>query len=160
MQFGLDFWDITQDDKIDKMLPGPIVANQCTVQSSPVCDRGTPLPGDTLGPLLNVYSSFSNVGEQHVQGIDLSAYSSWDVGGGALSVNLDYPISSSSSVRSRRPTVDFQAQGHHRQVRVPGGSIRAVGRLGPAELGLQCGRQLHRQFRGPERVAGLRCQHA
>ena len=90
MQFGLDYWDITQDEKIDKMLPGPLVNNYCQVQNSTVCTRGAPLPGDSLGELLTVNSTFSNVGEQHVQGIDLSAYSSWEVGGGALSVNFDY----------------------------------------------------------------------
>ena len=90
LRLSVDYWDITQDDKIDKMLPGPLVNNFCTVQSSPVCDRGPVLPGDTLGPLLNVNSSFSNVGEQHVNGIDFNANGSWDVGGGTLSANFDY----------------------------------------------------------------------
>ncbi len=90
LQFALDYWDITQDDKIDKMLPGPLVANFCTVQDSPVCVRSAPLAGDTLGGLISVNSTFSNVGEQHVRGIDLSAFSSWDVGGGALGVGLEY----------------------------------------------------------------------
>ncbi len=90
LQFALDYWDIKQDDKIDKMVPGPIVANFCTTQASTVCDRADPLPGDTLGSLLNVNASFDNVGQQHVNGIDFGAYTTWDIGGGSLGVNLDY----------------------------------------------------------------------
>lgn len=90
MQFAIDYWDITQDNKIDKALPAPIVANFCTTQSSTVCDRADPLPGQSLGELLNVYATFSNVGEQHVNGIDFGAYTTWDIGSGNLGVNLDY----------------------------------------------------------------------
>jgi iron complex outermembrane recepter protein len=90
LQFALDYWDIKQDHKIDKTLPGPIVANFCTTQASTVCERADPRPGDALGELLNVNATFDNVGEQHVNGVDLAAYTNWDLGPGSLAVNLDY----------------------------------------------------------------------
>lgn len=90
LQFAIDYWDITQDNKIDKALPAPIVANLCTTQDSTVCDRADPLPGDSLGELENVNATFSNVGEQHVNGVDVGAYTSWDIGSGMLGVTLDY----------------------------------------------------------------------
>jgi iron complex outermembrane receptor protein len=90
LQFSVDYWDITQDDKIDKDLPGPLVANFCTVQDSPVCVRNPPLAGDTLGELSTVFATFANAGKQSVNGIDLSAFYSLDLGGGSLGLSLDY----------------------------------------------------------------------
>jgi outer membrane receptor protein involved in Fe transport len=90
LQFALDYWDIKQDDKIDKALPGPLVAGFCTTQESTVCARGTPREGDTLGALQNVFATFDNAGQQHVNGIDFAAYTNWDFGSGLLAVNFDY----------------------------------------------------------------------
>jgi outer membrane receptor protein involved in Fe transport len=90
LQFALDYWDIKQDKKIEKAIPGPIVANFCTTQSSTVCERAAPHPGEALGELLNVNATFANAGQQHVNGIDLAAYTNWDLGPGSLAVNLDY----------------------------------------------------------------------
>ena len=36
--------------------------------------RGTPLPGDTLGPLQSINSSFINIGEQSTNGVDVSVH--------------------------------------------------------------------------------------
>jgi outer membrane receptor protein involved in Fe transport len=52
--------------------------------------RGTPLPGDTLGPIQSVSNTFANLGEQSVNGVDLGVYFSSDLGAGALSLGLDY----------------------------------------------------------------------
>jgi iron complex outermembrane recepter protein len=90
MEFSIDYWDITQDDKIDKQLPGPIVANLCTTQTSTACQRLAPLPGDALGELVTVFATFENAGKQSVNGIDLSAHYNMDLGPGALNLALDY----------------------------------------------------------------------
>ena len=90
LRFSVDYWDIKQEDKIDEAPFGFIYDNNCDVQSSTVCERGTPLPGDTLGPLIRINSSFANIGEQSVNGIDFGAYWTVDVLGGALSLGFDY----------------------------------------------------------------------
>lgn len=90
LQFSVDYWDITQDHKIDKDLPGPIVSNLCTIQSSTACVRFPPLAGDTLGEISTVFATFSNAGKQSVNGIDLGAYYRMELGLGSLDLSLDY----------------------------------------------------------------------
>lgn len=90
MEFSLDYWDIKQEQKIDKQLPGPIVNNFCTTQDSTRCQRLDPLPGDALGELITVFATFENTGTQKVNGIDLSGHYSMDLGTGALNLALDY----------------------------------------------------------------------
>jgi outer membrane receptor protein involved in Fe transport len=90
LRLGLDFWDITQEDKIDEVPFGYLYTQFCDVQSSTVCVRGAALPGDTLGPLQSINSGFVNIGEQSVQGIDLAAYYSMTLGGGDLNLAFDY----------------------------------------------------------------------
>ena len=89
-QFSVDYWDIKQDKKIDEVNFGYLYSQSCNVQASDVCVRGTPLPGDTLGPLQSVNSSFINIGEQSTNGVDVSAYFRNTVMGGELFVGLDY----------------------------------------------------------------------
>ncbi|RPI16480.1 MAG: TonB-dependent receptor [Lysobacterales bacterium] len=90
LRFSVDYWDITQDDKIDEVPFGLIYQANCNEQGNPLCERGAPLPGDTLGPLIRVYSTFGNIGEQSVNGIDFGAYWTTDLVGGVLSLSLDY----------------------------------------------------------------------
>ena len=68
----------------------PVLQQFCSVQDSTVCVRGTPLPGDTLGPLQSVNSSFINIGEQSTNGVDVSVHFRDSVMGGELFVGLDY----------------------------------------------------------------------
>jgi outer membrane receptor protein involved in Fe transport len=89
-QFSVDYWDIKQEDKIDEVPFGYLYSQFCNVQSSSVCVRGTPLPGDTLGPLISINSGFVNIGEQSTNGVDLSAYFRSDIAGGELVLGLDY----------------------------------------------------------------------
>lgn len=89
LNIAVDFWDIQQDNKIDDASLG-FLLNQCNVQNSTVCVRGTPLPGDTLGPLQSVNSGFINIGDQSVRGVDVGIVYSMDLAGGVLAVNLDY----------------------------------------------------------------------
>ena len=86
----MDYWDIKQEKKIDEEPFGFLYTNFCNVQDSDVCVRSTPLPGNTLGPLQSINSTFTNIGEQSVTGVDLGVYFSTDLGGGALSLALDY----------------------------------------------------------------------
>lgn len=87
---SLDFWDIEQDNKIDEV-PRIFIYNQeCNNQASTICVRGTPLPGDTLGPLQFINSGFVNIGSQKTQGVDLSVYQSFDIGESTLTLGLDW----------------------------------------------------------------------
>ncbi len=90
VRVSVDYWDIQQDKKIDEVPFGYLYQNNCNVQSSTVCVRGNPLPGDTLGPLQSVNSTFFNIGKQSVNGVDVSGYYALDVMGGTLAFSLDY----------------------------------------------------------------------
>jgi outer membrane receptor for ferrienterochelin and colicin len=87
---SVDYWDIKQDKKIDEVSFGYLYSQFCNVQDSDVCVRGTPLPGDTLGPLQSVNSSFINIGEQTTNGVDVSVYFRNELMGGELFLGLDY----------------------------------------------------------------------
>ena len=90
LRFAVDYWDITQEGKIDEVPFGLIYDASCNDQNSVICERDVPLPGDTLGPLVRINSTFANIGEQSVSGIDFSAYWSLDLGGGNLGLSFDY----------------------------------------------------------------------
>jgi outer membrane receptor protein involved in Fe transport len=87
---AVDYWDILQENKIDEVPFGFLYTQFCNVQDSIVCTRGTPLAGDTLGPLQTINSSFVNIGEQSTNGVDLSVQFRTDMLGGALTAALDY----------------------------------------------------------------------
>jgi outer membrane receptor for ferrienterochelin and colicin len=86
---SLDYWDITQDDKIDEAI-GFTYQQECNNQASTVCIRGTPLAGDTLGPLQQINATFDNIGQQAVTGLDLETSYRFDVGAGNLTLGLSY----------------------------------------------------------------------
>jgi outer membrane receptor for ferrienterochelin and colicin len=86
---SLDYWDITQDDKIDEAI-GFTYQEECDNQASTICIRGTPLPGDTLGPLQQINATFDNINKQSVDGLDLEANYRFDAGGGHLAFGLVY----------------------------------------------------------------------
>ena len=90
IRVSVDYWDITQDDKIDRVPFLSVYNANCNDQNSTVCVRGTPVPGDTLGPIQSVSNSFANLGEQSVKGIDVGVYYSTDIAAGLLSLGLDY----------------------------------------------------------------------
>ena len=89
-EISLDYWDIKQEKKVDQVPLGFLYNSFCGTQASTICVRGTPLPGDTLGPLQTIGATFINIGEQTVQGIDLGGYYSFDLGGGSLTLGLSY----------------------------------------------------------------------
>ena len=90
LSVSVDYWDITQEKKIDDVPFGFLYNSFCNDQNSTVCVRGTPLPGEALGALQSVSTSFINIGEQSVTGIDLSTSYATDIGPGSLSLNLYY----------------------------------------------------------------------
>ena len=90
LEFSLDYWDITQEKKIDEVPFGFVYGNNCNNQASTICVRGTPLAGDTLGPLLSIASTFENIAEQSTTGLDLEANFASDLGGGTLTLGLLY----------------------------------------------------------------------
>jgi iron complex outermembrane receptor protein len=89
-QFSVDYWDIKQEKKIDEEPFGYLYQNFCGVQDSTVCVRDTPRPGEAIGELITINSTFTNIGEQTTNGVDLSAYFRSDVLGGELFLGLDY----------------------------------------------------------------------
>lgn len=87
---ALDYWDITQENKIDEAPFGYLYTRFCNVQSSTVCVRAPALPGDTLGGLIEVHSGFQNIAQQSASGLDLGMYYTTDLGGGALALAFNY----------------------------------------------------------------------
>ena len=90
LSMSLDYWDITQKKKIDDVPFGFLYNTFCNDQNSTVCVRGTPQPGDSLGALQSVSTSFINIGEQAATGFDLAANYSMELGAGTLDLNLNY----------------------------------------------------------------------
>ena len=90
LSVSLDYWDITQENKVDDAPFGFLYNSFCDVQDSDVCVRGTPVPGEALGPLTSVATGFINIGEQSATGIDLIASYGTDVGAGSLDLSLYY----------------------------------------------------------------------
>jgi iron complex outermembrane receptor protein len=86
---SLDYWDITQDDKIDEAI-GFTYQEECDDQASLICIRGTPLLTDELGPLQQINATFDNINEQSVKGLDLEASYRFELGGGSLTLGLVY----------------------------------------------------------------------
>ncbi len=87
---SLDFWNIEQEKKIEEVPRVFIYQQECGNQASTICVRATPLPGDSLGALQFIRSGFINIGSQETQGIDFSAYQSFDLGESTLTLGLDY----------------------------------------------------------------------
>ncbi len=90
LSVSLDYWDITQEKKIAAVPFGFLYNSFCNDQNSTVCVRGTPQPGDSLGALQSVSTSFVNIGEQAATGFDLAANYTMDLGPGSLDLNLNY----------------------------------------------------------------------
>lgn len=90
LSFSLDFWDITQDRKIDRVPRIFVYTANCNNQASTICVRGAPLPGDTLGPLSFIRNGFVNISSQKAQGLDLATYYNMDLSAGSLTLGLDY----------------------------------------------------------------------
>lgn len=90
LSLSVDYWDIEQDNKIDEVPRIFIYTAECNNQASTICVRGTPLPGDTLGPLDHINSGFVNIGKQTAKGIDLAVQYSREVGSGNVTLGLDY----------------------------------------------------------------------
>jgi iron complex outermembrane receptor protein len=86
---SLDYWDITQDDKIDEAI-GFTYQAECNNQASTICLRGTPLAGDTLGPLQFINATFDNINQQTAKGLDLETSYRFGMGSGSLTVGLAY----------------------------------------------------------------------
>ena len=86
---SLDYWDITQDDKIDEAI-GFTYQQECNNQASTICVRGAPLAGDTLGPLQQINATFDNINQQSATGLDLETSYRFALGAGSLTVGLGY----------------------------------------------------------------------
>ena len=90
LRLSLDYWEITQEEKIDEVPFGYIYQQNCNDQNSTVCTRAAPLAGQPLGGLLLINSSFINIGEQSAKGIDLGVSFRSDFAQGELTLKLDY----------------------------------------------------------------------
>lgn len=90
LELTVDYWSIKQEQKIDEAPFGFIYRENCATQVSAACVRSAPLPGQTLGQLQTVASTFENIGEQNTKGIDFGAYYEMDAGPGKLALGLSY----------------------------------------------------------------------
>jgi iron complex outermembrane receptor protein len=90
MEFTIDYWDISQEDKIDEAPFGFIYQQFCGDQNSTVCVRAAPIGTNTLGPLQQINSGFVNIGEQAATGIDFGGYFSADIANNTLTVAFNY----------------------------------------------------------------------
>jgi iron complex outermembrane receptor protein len=89
IEFSIDYWDIEQKAKIDRV-PLGFLLTFCTTQISDVCTRAARVGNQQLGELQSVASTFINIGKQTAKGIDLSGYYGLDLGGGRLAFQLSY----------------------------------------------------------------------
>ena len=87
---AVDYWDLTQENKIDEVPFGFLYQQFCNVQTSTVCVRQAPLPGDTLGELTSIASTFVNIGEQSANGVDLELNYTLEVGSATVALGLNY----------------------------------------------------------------------
>jgi outer membrane receptor protein involved in Fe transport len=87
---AVDYWDLTQENKIDEVPFGFLYEQFCDVQSSTVCVRNAPLPGDTLGELSSINATFINIGEQSAKGIDLELNYTREVGNATVALGFNY----------------------------------------------------------------------
>jgi iron complex outermembrane recepter protein len=90
VELTLDYWDILQNNKIDQVPTGFLYTNNCNVQTSTICTRGAPLPGQSLGPLQTIATTFVNIGEQTASGVDLGGYYGFEAGPGRVTLGLQY----------------------------------------------------------------------
>lgn len=90
-EITLDFWDLTQENKIDEQPFGVLYQQFCNSQNTnDVCRRLPPTGGRTLGELDIINATFDNINEQSARGIDLGGYYSFDSGPGVLTLGLSY----------------------------------------------------------------------
>jgi iron complex outermembrane recepter protein len=88
---GIDVWSITQDNKIEQDDLGRIYTANCNNQNSSICVRLPTQPGETLGVISVVKSSYINLSSQEVQGIDFSTHYGFELNGyGDLKLGLDW----------------------------------------------------------------------
>ncbi|RVU40109.1 TonB-dependent receptor [Rheinheimera riviphila] len=91
LDFSLDLWSITQDNKIDEVPFGDVYQAECGNQNSIICIRFAPQPGQTLGTLDRINNGYFNVSSQEAQGLDLSGNYKMDLGSnGLLKFNLEW----------------------------------------------------------------------
>jgi outer membrane receptor protein involved in Fe transport len=91
LDFSVDLWSITQDNKIDEVPFGEVYQAECGKQNSTICIRFTPLAGQTLGILNRINNGYFNVSSQEAQGLDLSGNYKMDLGdNGLLKFNLEW----------------------------------------------------------------------
>lgn len=71
---GFDFWNIVQDNKIDKQQRGEVYLAECNNQDSEICIRLPPTSGQSLGVLDVIKSTYVNTSSQEVRGLDISGH--------------------------------------------------------------------------------------
>ncbi len=71
---SVDIWSITQDNKIDRNDYQNVYDAECNNQSSTICVRLAPLPGESLGQLSRLLNSYINISSQEATGIDFATH--------------------------------------------------------------------------------------
>lgn len=108
---GFDIYSITQENKIDKLLLTDIYDANCNSQTSTVCERIAPQPGQTLGPIDVIHSSFVNLGSQEVQGLDVSSHYGLELNGyGDIKFGLEWSYLHNFEKDDTRQVVDYTGE--------------------------------------------------
>ena len=85
-----DYWNLTQDNKIDKEPITAAFLERCGTQNNPLCRRLPTLPGETLGPLDRLFTKLINFRSQEASGVDVSANYKLDLQDlGQLKLNVE-----------------------------------------------------------------------
>lgn len=90
VELSIDYWDITQENKIEEVPFGFIYQQFCGTQNSTTCVRSAPVSGASLGQLQSINTGFINIGEQSTSGIDLGGYWGFGVGPGRMTLGFQY----------------------------------------------------------------------
>lgn len=73
LDFTVDLWSVTQENKIDKQPYNAVFLAECGNQNSTICIRQAPLPGQTLGFIDRINTTLVNFSNQEAEGLDISA---------------------------------------------------------------------------------------
>ena len=77
---SVDYWDITQEDKIDEGRSASPTSRSATTRRAPSASAARRWRVTPSGPLQQINATFDNIGEQSVNGVDLGAYFRFDAG--------------------------------------------------------------------------------
>lgn len=127
LSVSIDYWNIVQDNKIERGLIADVYADNCASQASTVCQRFAPLPGYTLGVINQIQNTFYNLTSQEATGIDISAQYKLDLADMGT-VNFTFDWSMLEDIE--KDNVDWTGKYEYPEIRWLGAADWAIGDWG------------------------------